>query len=77
MPCRLNADVHEGSNEVPTVPRRAPVNLHPSEQAWYFQREEKSLWRFTTQPVVAISGAVQSIVRSVEAPSLGGVNAIV
>ena len=26
MPCRLNGDVHEGRNEVPTVPNHNPLN---------------------------------------------------
>ena len=47
MPCRLNADVHEGSNEVPTVPAYDPVNLPPGEQSRDTQREEKTLWSFT------------------------------
>ena len=27
MPCRLNADLHEGSNEIATVPDEDPLNL--------------------------------------------------
>ncbi len=77
MPCRLNADVHEGSNEVPTVPRRNRVNPHHTEQCMYAQWEEKSLRRFTTQSVVAISDIIQSIVRSDEARSPGRVDATV
>jgi len=28
MPCRIITDVHEGTNEAPTVPAWKPVNLH-------------------------------------------------
>ena len=76
MPCRLNADVHEGSNEVPTVPRRYRVNPHHTEQCMYAQWEEKSLRRFTTQYVIANSDVIQRVVRSSEPCSPGQGNAI-
>lgn len=77
MPCRLNADVHERINEVPTVLRRYRVKLHRTEQCTYHQQEKKSPRRFTTQSVIAISGLTQSIVRSDEALSPGSVDAMV
>ena len=48
MPCRVSSDVHEWTNEGPTVPIRDPANLHNvDEQSTNFHRGEKSLWSFT------------------------------
>ena len=42
MPCLLITDVHEGINEVSTVPTRGYVNLQSSEQSGLSCREEKT-----------------------------------
>ncbi len=52
MPCRVSSDVHEWSNEGPTVPARSPVNpRNVDEQSTNSQREKKSLGALL-QPVV-------------------------
>ena len=43
MPCRIITDVHEGTNEVATVPAWNPVNLQSGEQSGESRREEKTL----------------------------------
>ena len=47
MPCLLITDVHEGTNEVPTVSTRSLLNPQSSEQSGEHHREEKTLWSFT------------------------------
>jgi hypothetical protein len=48
MPCRVSSDVHEWTNEGPTVPIRDPANpRNVDEQSTNFHRGEKSLWSFT------------------------------
>ena len=48
MPCRVSSDVHEWTNEGPTVPVCDPANLRKvDEQSINFHRGEKSLWSFT------------------------------
>ena len=47
MPCRLNAGLHEGRNEVTTVPSRIPPNTLPGANAWDPQWEAKTPWNFT------------------------------
>jgi hypothetical protein len=48
MPCRVSSDVHEWTNEGPTVPICDPANPRKvDEQSTNFHRGEKSLWSFT------------------------------
>jgi len=48
MPCRVSSDVHEWTNEGPTVPICDLANLRKvDEQSTNFHRGEKSLWSFT------------------------------
>ena len=48
MPCRVSYDVHEWTNDIPTVPAWGPVNPHNlDEQSRISQRGEKSPWNFT------------------------------
>ena len=47
MPCRLIIDAHEGSNEIPAVPRCWLVFQPPRERAWVFQRGKKTLLSLT------------------------------
>ena len=48
MPCRVSSDVHEWSNEDPTVPAWYPVNPHNvGEQSTNSQRDKKTPWSFT------------------------------
>ena len=48
MPCRVSSDVHEWTNEGPTVPIYDPANPRKvDEQSTDFHRGEKSLWSFT------------------------------
>ncbi len=48
MPCRVSSDVHEWSNENPTVPAWYPVKLHKvDEQSTISQRDKKTPWSFT------------------------------
>lgn len=48
MPCRVSSDVHEWTNEGPTVPACNPVKPHNvDEQSTNFHRGEKTLWSFT------------------------------
>lgn len=42
MPCHLNGDVHEGRNEVVTVPAWNPPNSRSGEKARDFQQEVKT-----------------------------------
>ena len=47
MPCHLNGDVHEGRNEVATVPSCNPLNFLSGAKARDFQWEVKTPWNFT------------------------------
>ncbi len=60
MPCLLIVGVHEGINEVLTVPRRHPVNPQPGEQSGHARREEKTL-RALLQLGAAVLDAAQSV----------------
>ena len=42
MPCRISNDVHERTNELPTVPTIYPVNLQSGERAGMRHWEEKT-----------------------------------
>ena len=62
MPCRIITDVHEGTNEVATVPAWNPVNLQSGEQSGEARREEKTLRALLQLPVV-YAVVIQSVVR--------------
>ena len=62
MPCRIITDVHEGTNEIPTVPANYPVNLQSGEQSGEICREEKTL-RALLQLEPVHQAAIQSVVR--------------
>jgi len=47
MPRHIISDVHEWSNEVPTVPSCIPAKPQPRERAWKNQRGKKTLLSFT------------------------------
>lgn len=47
MPSHIISDVHEWSNEVPTVPGCIPAKPQPWERAWKNQRGKKTLLSFT------------------------------
>ena len=47
MPCRISNDVHERTNELPTVPTIYPVNLQSGERAGMRHWEEKTPQSFT------------------------------
>ena len=61
MPCPLIVDVHEGINEVLTVPAVYPVNLPSGEQSGNVRREEKTLGALL-QAGAAVWGIMHSVV---------------
>lgn len=72
MPCRVSSDVHEWTNEGPTVPTYNLVKPHNvDEQSTNFHRGEKTLWSFTA---ACCCGTVADAERSWEPskPSLRG-----
>lgn len=70
MPCLLITDVHEGTNEISTVPTRGVVNPPPGEQSGDSCREEKTP-RALLQDLAVVLVQVHRVARSRYAKNLG------
>ena len=72
MPRRVNSDVHEWINEVPTVPGRCPVNPHNQANSPGTPSGERRPCGALLQPVAGVWSRMRSVGRSRRSRPCGG-----